>query len=86
MSIQPIGYTYSADVHCVRCTQRANDTGVLRRHPWHPHALPGKDCHGLPLDACDSENNRIHAVFATDEGAESEHCGNCRALLLEVTP
>lgn len=80
-SADVIGYTYSADVHCITCTQHANDTGTLRRYPWHPHARPGKDCNGLPLDACDSDGNLIHAVFAGDEGAESEHCGDCRAPL-----
>jgi hypothetical protein len=86
MNSQPIGYAFAADMHCVACARRANITGVLHRDPSHPYAQPGIDCHGLPLDACDSEGNRIHAVFATDEGAESEYCGDCLSLLIEVTP
>lgn len=81
-----IGYSYGADAHCVACTKRAQETGILRFYPWHPHAQVGKDHNGLWLDACDSEGNRIHAMFSTDEGASDEHCGDCGFKLLEDSP
>lgn len=79
-----IGYAYEADVHCIECAQQAFAHGKLHRDPQHPHAQPGFDWEGLPLDACDREGNRIHAVFADDEGAESEHCGDCNVALIDI--
>ena len=69
-----IGYSWQADMHCVDCTRHAANVGLLKREP--PLSMD-TDEHGLATDLVDSEGNEIHPVFAGDEGASDERCGDC---------
>lgn len=80
-----IGYTWCADVHCVDCTRAA-----LRR-PNNPQlTLPyvttdvSRDENGIPDSPApiDREGNSIHPIFAMDENAADEHCGDCHQPLM----
>lgn len=74
-----IGYTYEADMHCPDCTARAWAAGRLKS------GLPGAklDEHTLPMDMIDREGNTVRPIFITDELAAAEHCGDCRAKLID---
>lgn len=37
---------------------------------------------GVPDGHEDREGNPVHAMFAGDEGADEEHCGDCGEKLL----
>lgn len=81
-----IGYVWCADVHCPGCTRAA------LRHPSSPQLkLPyvitdvSRDENGIPDNPApiDREGNSISPIFASDENAESEHCGDCGNPLVE---
>jgi hypothetical protein len=75
-----VGYSYSAGVHCVDCTRKACDEGVLKCDPLHPYASPHPDQNGIPGDACDHEGNIVHPLFLGD-CENIEHCGDCVSVL-----
>lgn len=78
-----VGYTFEADAHCVSCTQgrfALNGDGVRRSVDE-----PLVDEHGIPHNAYDREGNRVHPVFATDEGPDDMYCGDCYVLVSEGT-
>ena len=89
-----IGYTYSADHHCVACTIAARDAGKLTCAGTGYHSNePGEDMHGLAYALCDGEGNSIHPIFASDEPPLREdgtcagcYCGDCGAVIVEADP
>jgi hypothetical protein len=74
MSPRVIGYTWSADVHCIACTRAAHVAGAFERD-----VLPERDDeNGIPENARDAEGNPLHPIFSTDEFPEDgEFCGDC---------
>ncbi len=69
-----VGYTYATEVHCVECTRRDADCGILVRKP---PLLLDTDQHGLALDLFDREGNPVRPIFSTDERF-GDQCGDCR--------
>ena len=70
-SMRIIGYTYEAEMHCVRCA-------IERFSPGSKHYDFGQG-----LSGTDREGNEIHPIFDIDEGSEDEYCGDCRVNLME---
>ena len=89
-----IGYTYSADHHCVACTIAARDAGKLTCAGTDYHSNePGEDMHGLAYALCDNEGNSVHLIFAGYEPPLREdgtcagcYCGDCGAVIVEPDP
>lgn len=89
-----LGYTYSADHHCVACTIAARDAGKLTcAGTGYNSNEPGEDMHGLAYALCDGEGNSIHPIFASDEPPLREdgtcagcYCGDCGAVIVEPDP
>jgi len=56
-----VGWSYDADFHCPDCARARFGDAT--------------DDEDDPPE--DSEGNEIHPLFAGDEGAAGEHCGDC---------
>ena len=61
--LEPIGYTYEADVHCPHCAEKRF----------------GRSADGfIAEESIDSEGNPVGAIFSWDElSEEGEYCGDC---------
>lgn len=68
--MDPIGYTYEADTHCVACAR----------------ARFGADANGFPPEtARDSEGNEPHPIAPWDETpCRGEWCGTCGGNIAEA--
>ena len=73
-----VGYTYAAEAHCIECTRRDADCGVLVRQP---PLLLNTDQHGIAQDLIDREGNSLHPIFSTDEQADYCCCECVRRFL-----
>ena len=63
---QVIGYSFDADQHCIVCAEGHFGPAVL---------YPDTTC-------TDSEGNPVHPIFAGDDGASEEVCGDCGGRLM----
>ena len=66
-----VAYTYLADTYLPEEALQDWNASRLAVNHQHPCALPmhGFDEHGLPYNLQDADDNLIHPVFDTDEGA-----------------
>lgn len=67
-----IAYSYDADIHCIGCTQ-----GRLANSGFKFPVNDRRDEHLIPENAVDSEGNKIHPIFSTDENSDGLYCGDC---------
>ena len=68
-----IAYMYEGDHHCIRCTKKKWDDGLLQPTPetisLHGSGIAEneQDQHGIPYAAADDEMNNIHPLLSIDE-------------------
>ena len=73
-----IGYTFDADVYCVNCTKSRHAKNLFT---FDRQGTEGKDPHGIPHDATDTEDNLVCPIFSTDEQIETYHCRDCQGRI-----
>ena len=91
--MEVVGYTYDADMHCVKCTMDYARAVEYKDYDWQGYSDEDIEVEHSPgiLDMekaieleiiKDSENNPIHPIFDTDEAGDSpDHCGDCHEYL-----
>lgn len=86
-----LGYTYQADAHCIECAVKRFGVNILSTlqknkgygvtHHLTDGATEQLDNNLIPLEACDSEGNRVCPIFSTHKQVEPLYCGTCRARI-----
>ena len=94
-----IAYTYEADYHCIRCTNKRfayYHTGDVRFSDATDKDVK-VDWNGIYVDQLDNEGNEIHPLFSIDEWQEFDEgflaenptqylaCGDCHEVIEEYT-